>query len=246
MFQIVRVIEQTFSTSFFRGNVLKSVLITFSGIDGAGKSTQIEKLHNHLMAEGIPVRQLAFWDHVAVFRTARSGFSRHILQSDGSVGSPDRPAARRDKNLQSWPLFMGRSILHLLDVVNLWRVVRKEKTQGVVIIFDRYIYDQLAALPMKSAWARAFAQAVLRLAPKPDISYLLDAVPEEALARKPEYPLEFMRRYRSSYLELRDIAGMELIAAGDPEVVHAAILERFSRCVANPCPEPEVHSAVVA
>jgi thymidylate kinase len=225
---------------------VKPVLITFSGIDGAGKSTQIEKLCTYLMAEGIPVRQLAFWDHVAVFRTARSGFSRHVLQSDGSVGSPDRPAARRDKNLQSWPLFAGRSVLHLLDVVNLWRVVRKEKTEGVVIIFDRYIYDQLAALPMKTGWARVFARLLLRVAPTPEISYLLDAVPEEALARKPEYPLEFMRKYRSSYLELRDIAGMELIPAADPEEVHAAILERFSHRVASASPESPVGSAVVA
>jgi thymidylate kinase len=224
---------------------VKPVLITFSGIDGAGKSTQIEKLHNYLMAEGIPVRQLAFWDHVAVFRTARSGFSRHVLQSDGSVGSPDRPAARRDKNLQSWPLFAGRSVLHLLDVVNLWYVVRKQKTPGVVIIFDRYIYDQLAALPMKTWWARSFARLLLRIAPTPELSYLLDAVPEEALARKPEYPLEFMRKYRSSYLELRDLAGMELIPAADPEDVHAAILERFSR-VSSTFPESQVGSAVVA
>ena len=225
---------------------MKPVLITFSGIDGAGKSTQIEKLQNYLMAEGIPVRQLAFWDHVAVFRTARSGFSRHVLQSDGSVGRPDRPAARRDKNLQSWPLFAGRSVLHLLDVVNLWRVVRKEKTQDGVIIFDRYIYDQLAALPMKTWWARAFARLLLRIAPRPELSYLLDAVPEEALARKPEYPLEFMRKYRSSYLELRDIAGMTLIPAGNPEEVHAAIVEHFNRCAAETCAEPAVESAVVA
>jgi len=222
---------------------LKSVLVTFSGIDGAGKSTQIEKLQRYLTAEGIPFRQLAFWDHVAVFRGARSGFSRHVLQSDGSVGSPERPAARRDKNLQSWPLFMGRSFLHLLDVVNLRRVVRKQKQDGVVIIFDRYIYDQLAALPMKTSWARAFARVLLRIAPKPDISYVLDAVPEEARARKPEYPLEFMRKYRSSYLVLRDMAGMELIPAGDPEDVHAAIVERFSRLIAIPRPVPEIPRA---
>jgi thymidylate kinase len=246
MCRIARVIEKRFSIIFFEETILRSVLVTFSGIDGAGKSTQIEKLQNYLTGEGIPFRQLAFWDHVAVFRGARSGFSRHVLQSDGSVGSPERPAARRDKNLQSWPLFMGRSVLHLLDVVNLWRVVRKQKQHGVVIIFDRYIYDQLAALPMKTGWARRFARVLLRIAPTPEISYLLDAVPEEALARKPEYPLEFMRKYRSSYLVLRDIAGMELIPAGDPQDVHAAVVERFSRFVADPRTEPEVHSAVVA
>jgi thymidylate kinase len=225
---------------------LKSVFITFSGIDGSGKSTQIEKLRSYVEAEGMPVRLLAFWDHVAVFRNARSGFSRHVLQSDGSVGSPERPAARRDKNLQSWPLFAGRSLLHLLDVINLSRVVEKQRARGGVVIFDRYIYDQLAALPMDRWWARAFARVLLRIAPRPDLSYLLDAIPEAARERKPEYPLEFMHKYRSSYLELRRMAGMELIPASDLEDVHRNIVERFNQYLANANPEQAVASAVIA
>jgi thymidylate kinase len=225
---------------------LKPVLITFSGIDGAGKSTQIEKLCQYLAAEGIPVELMTFWDDVAVFRSARSGFSRHVLQSDGNVGTPDRPAARRDKNLQSWPLFAGRSVLHVLDVLNLWRVLRNKRARGGVIICDRYIYDQLAALPMERRWARAFARLLLRIAPKPDLSYLLDAVPEVARERKPEYPLEFMRKYRSSYLELCALAGLQLVPAGGPEDVNLAVVERFSRCMASVTSQPEVSSAVIA
>jgi thymidylate kinase len=203
------------------------MLITISGIDGAGKSTQIQKLKQYLLRANIPCRELAFWDDVAIFRHLRSGFSRHVLQSDGNVGEPDRPAKRRDKNLQSWPLFIGRSALYLLDVINLRRVVLREDGRHGVVIFDRYIYDQLAALPMDRWWARAFARLLLRIAPTPDISYLLDAIPETARARKPEYPLEFMHKYRSSYLELRALAGMELIPASSPEDVHIAILDRF-------------------
>lgn len=222
---------------------MKSVLITFSGIDGAGKSTQIQKLCEYLTCEEIPVRQLAFWDNVAVFRNARSVFSRRVLQSDGAIGSPDRPAARRDKNLQNWPLFLGRSVLHLLDVVNLRRVVKRERRRNCVLVFDRYIYDQLAALPLDRPWARSFARLLLRLAPKPDVSYLLDAIPEFARERKPEYPLEFMRTYRSSYLELRTIAGLALIHASDAEDVHHVIIERFCRAVPAVTREHETASA---
>ena len=247
MYQTVLAIERDFLDQFFsRTTKLKPVLITFSGIDGSGKSTQIEKLREYLASEGFHVRQMAFWDDAAVFRKARSGFSRRVLQSDGSVGSPEKPALRRDKNLQNWPLFVGRSVLHLLDVVNLWRVVRKNKQPGSPIIFDRYIYDQLAALPMQRWWARAFARLLLRFAPKPDLSFLLDAIPEEARARKPEYPLEFMHKYRSSYLELCTMAGMELISAGEPDDVHAAIVERFGRSVHTATPQPEVGSVVIA
>jgi len=227
---------------------VKPILITFSGIDGAGKSTQIEKLCEYFAAQGIPVRKLAFWDNAVMFRGLRSGFSRKVLQSDGAVGTPERPANRNDKNTQAWPLLMGRSILHLLDVFHLRRVVQRAKaeTASGVIIFDRYIYDQLAALPMRNSLVRAYARLMLQVAPKPDLSYVLDAVPEAARARKPEYPLDFMREYRNSYLELRKLAGLELIPAGEIDEVHFAIVDRFSKLVRGEAPTSPVSSTVIA
>jgi thymidylate kinase len=222
-------------------------LITFSGIDGAGKSTQIEKLREYLTQQGLSVRILTFWDNVAVLSSLRSGFSRKVLQSDGQVGSPDKPANRNDKNTRSFPLLAGRSLLHLADVFRLRKIVRRERSagNGGVIIFDRYIYDQLAALPMQHWLARAYARFVLSLAPDTDVSYLLDAVPEEARARKPEYPIDFMRQYRSSYLELRKFAPLSLISAGGPDNVHAAIVARLNAVVSK-FPQPHVDSTVTA
>jgi thymidylate kinase len=219
---------------------LKPILISFSGIDGAGKSTQIEKLRSYLVEAGVAVRELTFWDNVVMFPGLRSGFSRVVLQSDGSVGTPDRPANRNDKNAQSLPLLLGRAVLYIFDVMNLRNIVAKATSQdGGVVIFDRYIYDQLAAMPMDSWLARSYARLLLKLSPRPDISYVLDAVPEEARARKPEYPVDFMHRQRKSYMRLRQMAGLQIIPAGGPEEVHAAILERFQKCLITACPEAE-------
>jgi len=226
---------------------LNPLIVSFSGIDGAGKSTQIQKLREYLGAHGVAVKELAFWDNVVMFPRMRAGFSRRVLQSDGSIGTPEKPADRRDKNTQNAPLLLGRSVLHLFDVMNLRRIVNKSKADNSgVVICDRYIYDQLAALPMQSWWARAFARVLLRVAPKPDLSYVLDADPEVARARKPEYPLEFMRKYRSSYLELRKMANLQLIQPGDVEQVHGAIVDYFRECAMQKELDSPVHSTVAA
>ena len=227
---------------------MRPLLITFSGIDGAGKSTQIEKLRQYLVSEGVAVRILTFWDSIAVFRSLRSGFSRKVLQSDGKVGTRENPAQRKDKNRQAWPLLGGRSLLYLLDVFSLRRIVRKVQAESSgVVLFDRYIYDQLAALPIHRRLARTYAGWVLGLTPQPDISYLLDADPEAARARKPEYPLEFLRTYRASYLELQKLAQLQLIAPADPEHVHAQIVMRFEELLsANSLQPQRMNSAALA
>ena len=53
--------------------------------------------------------------------------------------------------------------------------------------------------------SRAFAKFVHRLVPIPDIAYLLDADPAAACARKPEYPVDFMKQCRRSYFELASL-----------------------------------------
>jgi thymidylate kinase len=221
---------------------LKPILISFSGIDGAGKSTQIQKLRSYLTDAGISVTELTFWDNVVMFPRLRSGFSRVVLQSDGSIGTPEKPANRNDKNAQSLPLLFGRAALYIFDVLNLRRIVTRARSQDTgVVIFDRYIYDQLAAMPMDSWLARSYAKILLALSPRPDVSYVLDAIPEVARARKPEYPLDFMHRQRKSYMRLRQIAGLQIVPAGEPDEVLAVIVERLQKCALGSSSEPQTN-----
>jgi thymidylate kinase len=73
---------------------------------------------------------------------------------------------------------------------------------------------------------RAYVWLIMNLVPKPDISYLLDADPVQARARKPEYPLEFLQYNRQSYLTLSDLAGgMTIIAPMPVQEVERAVLK---------------------
>lgn len=186
----------------------RPLLITFSGVDGAGKSTSIASLTEWLANGGTQVRVVTFWDQVVVIRRLRARITSAWFRGETGVGVPGDPIRRRDKNLRPWYATLGRCLLYVFDAIHLRMVAEKMRTSKVdVLIFDRYIYDQLATLPIEQTAIRIYARILAKLVPRPNIAYLLDADPDAAFARKPEYPLDFLREYRSSYLRLKDLLG---------------------------------------
>ena len=178
----------------------RGLLISFSGLDGAGKSTQIENLVSVLESCGLRVGRLAFWDDVVVLSRYRERFVHAVFKSERGVGAPGRPVARRDKNVRGWPLTLVRAFLYLLDTLRLRRVVARARNSGVdVLVMDRYIYDELVNLPLHHLAARAVFRVATLLAPRPELAFLLDVEPESARSRKPEYPQDFLRQCRDWY-----------------------------------------------
>ena len=186
----------------------RQLLVSFSGMDGAGKSTQIAKLRALVERSGVRVTVRAFWDDVVVGTRFREGFSHKVLKSEKGIGAPGKPVERRDKNIRSWYLNVARYAMYFADAVNLaWVVRRIRKTGGEVIIFDRYIYDQLANLPLGNPFARAYIALINLAVPRPDMIFFLDADPVGARARKPEYPVHFLEQNRRAYLRLAELIG---------------------------------------
>jgi thymidylate kinase len=183
-------------------------IISFSGIDGAGKSTQIQALETWLAEAGIEVSNFSMWDDVVVGARWRQFASRCAFGGDQGVGSPENPLKRRDKNVTSWPLELVRLCLYVADALSLrLRVRRLQRGHNQdVIVFDRYIYDELANLRFQQPFARGVIRLILKIVPNPDLACVIDVVPEIARSRKPEYPLEFLQRNRQAYFRLQEFA----------------------------------------
>lgn len=206
------------------------LLISFSGIDGAGKTTQIDNLIDVLRDAGLRTRLIAFWDDIATFRRFREGLGHAIFRGETGVGAPGNPVNRRDKNIQNPFTIAARMVLCLIDAINMrFAIAKIRRTQDAdVVIFDRYLYDQLVNLDIRYRASRIYTQLLLKFVPRPDIAFLLDADPELARARKPEYPVDYLRNTRACYLAISKIAGMNVIHAGTPQEVSSDVRGVFA------------------
>ncbi len=183
-------------------------LFSFSGIDGAGKSSQIQNLCATITGKGLRFKLITFWDDVATLTRIREETGHRVFRGDKGVGTPSAPINRRDKNVRSGLMTCVRLCLYLADAISL-RVVMKRAmhSDADVVIFDRFIYDELANLTLQNPLMRAYVWSIMKIVPRPHVSYLLDADPVQARARKPEYPLEFLYSNRQSYLALSALVG---------------------------------------
>lgn len=202
-------------------------LVSFSGVDGAGKSTQIEALCAAMEARGIRFRVVRFWDDIARLHRFREAAATGIFKSDRGVGAPGAPVNRRDKNVQSWYMTCIRMGLYFVDALSLRRAMRKALRSDLdVVLFDRFIYDELANLNLRNPIIRLYVRAIMALVPRPAVSYLLDADPVAARTRKPEYPVEFLHSNRRAYLTLSQlIGGIKIIEAMPIEEVKREVLK---------------------
>jgi thymidylate kinase len=202
-------------------------LVSFSGIDGAGKSTQIESLRRQLNEVGARVLLITFWNDVARLTRIREVAGHTLFKGDKAIGTPVNPINRRDKNVQSWYMTAVRFGLYFVDAIWLRVIIAKTaRTDAKVVIFDRYIYDELANLSLRNRLARAYVRLLLPLIRQPDISFILDADPVLARARKPEYPLDFLHTSRASYLALGElVGGMTIIAPQPVQDVERQVLQ---------------------
>ncbi len=211
------------------------MIITLSGIDCSGKSTQLEHLERALRDRGQRVRRVWYrpgysreMDALrAVVRRVRSGALPTTADPDARQRAFARPGVGR-----AW---IGMAVVDTLLQYGV--KVRAASAAGEVVLCDRYVEDALLDLRLRfpSDWdgSGRLARLLRAACPRPDLALLLMLSHAEMLRRQGEKQEPFpdppaLRDARfDAYSELARGGRLTVIEAGRPiDVVHADVLSR--------------------
>jgi thymidylate kinase len=194
----------------------RKTLISFSGLDGAGKSYQIQQLGEFLERQGEDVdvvwapfklwpQSLLNW-FPARFRSSL-GPERKRPSADQHPAQASR--ATRQMLVTGWTVIAA--VAAFLSAVALRRTVAQ--STGSVLILDRYRLDTTVKLQYwyPDVSKELLASIVRRMTPPPTVEVFLEVSPDVAYARKPEqWSISQLGRQARLY---------EVLAANAPAVI---------------------------
>jgi thymidylate kinase len=191
----------------------RGVLVTLSGMDGAGKSSAALAIGERLQDAGIPVKHE--WQRLGDMRSLKlvaKPFKRVLPMRRGVAGSPVAGYER-----MRGPVAWVWVVIVALETARAHMISTGIATWGVGVVADRWLTDSLVDLEVRYGRHR-LAEWILRaLAPRSDLDILLEIDAATSVRRKPEdRPVPVLERMEGSYARVAELTGVRRIDATRP------------------------------
>jgi thymidylate kinase len=213
----------------------KGFIVVFIGIDGSGKTTAA-KLTQSRLSKGRAECSYVWGRFGSILIDGLVIVSKKTIFRQTLDKKPDDDF-QRAKSYVFRNRFTGLLYTSFVLVDYIWQLLSKiwlPHFRRINLVCDRYFYDTIIDLTVDLAYSTDTCQRLLKvfhlLAPRPDVTFLIDLPVEVAFARKEDIPsLEYLRRRRELYNHVSGKYGfVPLDGAESPETIVEMGMQRIS------------------
>lgn len=197
----------------------KGTLISFSGVDGSGKTTQVDMLVRLLKKEHKSVKQVKTFNYFL--------FRPFLAVAKKKIDSVRDSGIKVNKN----PILKLWFIIAFFDFwTNYLLKIKPLKKKHTIIISDRFFLDMAVALVTYGYMPEDFFPYFIRLLPKPDKLVILILSPKIAMERSREFRLEYYKKQNKLYSRAAEILNLKKVNAQKrPKEICDEIVSIFQR-----------------
>lgn len=222
----------------------RPLLVTFSGMDGAGKSTVVTAVERHLSTRGLPA-QVA-WARLGSEGEVLNRLAlpvKRLLRREGTIADPVAAGGPTTARVQDSRERSGRrrpmswAWIALVAAINArsYRRSADARWHGLAVVCDRWAIDAVVDLELRYGEHRLARAILRRLPPRPDLAVVLSLDAATAAVRKPGDQASRVLREMERLYALRASGGDAVVvdATAPRERVERQVLELVDQLIAE-------------